>query len=196
MGFFLFRFRLALIWWPRVGYPLNHVPRILSIFSLRVSDFSAALTDDTSTILSNSLSRRNGTCSISIPLASILEKESGNSTGAVDGSTEREIISGIFYNRLLIGQALESDATINYVTGKDNPAPLTNDLEANSPYNTYKYPGLPPGPISNPSLSSIEAALHPQKSSYYYFLHDQSNGKVYFSKTFDEHLQNKAKYLK
>lgn len=124
-------------------------------------------------------------------LASILEKESGNST-----ENERKLIAGVFYNRLTAGQPLESDATVNYVSGKDNPTPTNADLQINSPYNTYRYPGLPPGPICNPSLASIEAAFHPEKSDYYYFLHKQPSGEVVFSKTYAEHLKNKALYLK
>lgn len=131
-----------------------------------------------------------------ITLASILEKESGSGQAQGGAGSERKLISGVFYNRLLAGQALESDATINYVSGKDNPAPGNADLQINSPYNTYRYPGLPPGPICNPSLASIDAALHPQVSNYYYFLHKQPSGEVVFSKTYAEHLKNKALYLK
>ncbi len=126
-----------------------------------------------------------------ITLASILEKESGTTT-----DNERKLIAGVFYNRLISGQPLESDATVNYVSGKDNPTPTNVDLQINSPYNTYRYPGLPPGPICNPSLASIEAAFHPEQSDYYYFLHKQPSGEVVFSKTYAEHLKNKALYLK
>ncbi len=130
-----------------------------------------------------------------ITLASIIEKESGgkgSTTGNLSLQEERGLVAGVFYNRLAIGQALESDATINYITGKNNPAPSAQDLSANSPYNTYKYPGLPPGPICNPSLGSIRAALQPTKSDYYYFLHKQPSGKVDFSKTFEEHVREKT----
>lgn len=129
-------------------------------------------------------------------LASIIEKESGSAGGPAGAISEQKIISGIFYNRLLIDQALESDATVNYVSGKDNPSATNADLQINSPYNTYRYAGLPPGPICNPSLSSIEAALHPEPSSYYYFLHKQPSGEVVYSKTFEEHVKNKNLYLK
>ncbi len=130
-----------------------------------------------------------------LTLASIIEKESGGQGtaggGALSLQDERNLVAGVFYNRLSIGQALESDATINYITGKNNPAPLLKDLAVNSPYNTYKYAGLPPGPICNPSLGSIEAALHPTKSDYFYFLHKQPSGEVVFSKTFAEHVKQK-----
>lgn len=129
-----------------------------------------------------------------IILASIIEKESGGqgtSNADLSLDEERKLIASVFYNRLLIGKALESDATINYITGKDAPAASGADLAVNSPYNTYKYAGLPPGPICNPSLSSIRAALQPTKSDYFYFLHRQPSGVVEFSKTFEEHKQKK-----
>jgi UPF0755 protein len=127
-----------------------------------------------------------------LTLASIVEKESGGkglSASQVD--SQRAIIAGIFLNRLAINQALESDATVNYVTGKNDPGVSTKDLTTNSPYNTYKYPGLPPGPICNPSLASIKAVMTPQKTDYFYFLHKQPSGEVLYSKTFDEHVRKK-----
>ena len=134
--------------------------------------------------------------------ASIIEKETGRNVSSLSSSqvqtlnTERKTIAGIFYNRLSIGQALQSDATINYVTGKSDPTPSQADLEAKSPYNTYTHRGLPPGPICNPSLSSIEAALNPIKTDYFYFLHRQSDGQVFYAKTLDQQVINKQKYLK
>ncbi len=133
-------------------------------------------------------------------LASIIEKETGRTalTAAQKNSLEeeRKIIAGIFYNRLNINMALESDATVNYITGKKDPAVLLADTKIKSPYNTYQNTGLPPTPICNPSLSSIMAALQPEESDYLYFLHDQTTGKAYYGKTYDEHLANKQKYLK
>lgn len=131
-----------------------------------------------------------------ITLASIIEKESGAAEPKDGQPSERRIIAGVFYNRLLIDQALESDATVNYVSGKDNPTPTNQELQISSPYNTYRNAGLPPGPICNPSLSSIEAALNPAPSDYYYFLHKQPSGEAVFSKTFEEHVKNKFLYLK
>ena len=130
-----------------------------------------------------------------IVMASVIEKESGGKGTSANASLsleqERALVASVFYNRLAIGQALESDATVNYVTGKNTPAASAQDLEVNSRYNTYKYPGLPPGPICNPSLGSIRAALQPAESEYYYFLHKQPSGRVEFSKTFEEHVQKK-----
>lgn len=131
-----------------------------------------------------------------IIMASIVEKESGGK-GAVQGpmslDDERHLVAGVFYNRMEIGQALESDATLNYVTGKDDPSLSGSDLAINSPYNTYKYAGLPPGPICNPSLGSIKAAKESAETDYMYFLHKQPSGKVDFSVTFAEHVSKKQK---
>ncbi len=129
-----------------------------------------------------------------LTLASIVERESGDKGDgkSVSPDQERAVIAGVFYNRLAKGQALESDATVNYVTGKNTPAVNSTDLNLNSPYNTYKYPGLPPGPICNPSLASLKAVLYPTKTDYYYFLHRQPSGEVVFAKTFEEHKRNKA----
>jgi peptidoglycan lytic transglycosylase G len=121
-----------------------------------------------------------------LTMASIIEKESGGK-GPVPLDQERAMVAGVFYNRLALGQPLQSDATVNYATGKSSASASAQDLTINSPYNTYKYPGLPPGPICNPSLSSIYAALHPAKNDYYYFFHKQPGGEVVFSKTFSEH---------
>lgn len=101
-----------------------------------------------------------------IVMASILEREA-------KGDADREIISGILWKRLSIGMALQVDA-----------APIT-----------YKERGLPANPISNPGLLAIRAAMYPEKSDYLYYLHSE-DGEVHFAKTFDEHRQNKKKYLR
>ncbi len=143
---------------------------------------------------------RNLTLFDVVTLASIIEKETGRNAITPQQKQildeERKIIAGIFYNRLNIGMALESDATINYITGRNNPSPTQEDLSVKSHYNTYKNKGLPPGPISNPSLSSIIAAIYPAQTGYFYFLHKQPSGEAVFSKTFEEHIKNKFKYLK
>jgi len=135
-----------------------------------------------------------------ITLASIIEKETGRNAVSAESKTkldeERRIVAGIFYNRLNAKVALQSDATINYITGKNDPAPALTDLEADSPYNTYKHRGLTPTPIGNPSLSSINAVLNPTDTDYFYFLHKQPSGEPVYSKTFEEHVANKNKYLK
>ncbi len=121
-----------------------------------------------------------------IIMASIIEKE-------VPNPDDMKMISDIFYKRLDINMALQSDATINFFTHKGTTRPSLDDLEIKNPYNTYRNSGLPPGPISSPGLSAIEAAIYPKSNSYYYFL-TTPKGKVIYSKDYDEHLRNKYKY--
>lgn len=122
-------------------------------------------------------------------LASIIERESFT-------NDEKPIISSVFVKRLDIGMALQSDATVNYATGVDNPETTEAERAIDSPFNTYKYTGLPPTPINSPRLESIQAAINPADTDYFYFLHEQEgSGQVHFSNTFNEHLENKAKYL-
>lgn len=125
-----------------------------------------------------------------IILASIVEKEANNFPN------EKATIAGIFLNRLNIDMPLQSDATVNYATGKNEASPSLVDLEVNSAYNTYINKGLPPAPISNPSFNSINAVLNPISSEYIYYLHDQKTGQPYYAKTYEEHITNKQKYLK
>lgn len=122
-----------------------------------------------------------------ITLASIVERE-------VPKDADKKMIADIFLKRLDVGIGLQSDATINFITGKGLASPSLEDLQVESPYNTYKYRGLPPGPISSPGLSSIEAVVYPTPNEYYYFL-TTPEGEVIYARTHDEHVQNKAKYL-
>jgi UPF0755 protein len=120
-----------------------------------------------------------------ITLASVVESE-------VRTAEDRKIVADLFLRRIKNGMRLQSDATLNYVMDHRNDRPTSEDLAIVSPYNTYDHDGLPPGPISNPSFSSIDAVLHPTSTNYYYFLTDPQ-GKVYYAKTYDEHLVNKRK---
>ena len=122
-----------------------------------------------------------------IILASIVQNE-------VNSVEDMSKVAGIFYNRLKIGMPLQSDATVNYVTGKKMRQPLIEDTKIESPYNTYLHLGLPPGPISNPGLDAIKAAIYPEDTDYMYFL-NPLDGPTIFSKTFEEHNANKKKYL-
>ncbi len=136
-----------------------------------------------------------------LTLASIVEKEVGRNTSTLSAAdtatlqTERETVAGIFMNRLRIGMPLQSDATIGYVTKSGSASASSADLQIDSPYNTYKYKGLPPGPISNPSLSAILAVVHYRNTDYLYFL-SKPDGTAVYAKTLDEQNANKAKYLK
>lgn len=122
-------------------------------------------------------------------MASILERE-------VRTSEEMQIVSDIFWRRLAIGMLLQADSTINFVTGGKRPRATYDDLKIDSPYNTYKYRGLPPGPIGNPGLSAITAAIYPKKNDYWFFLTTEDDGHAIFAKTLDEHNRNRMKYLK
>ncbi|MFA6017848.1 MAG: endolytic transglycosylase MltG [Patescibacteria group bacterium] len=122
-----------------------------------------------------------------LTLASIVEKE-------VRTAETMKNVADVFLKRLDIGMPLQSDATINYIIDGDNPSPTYADLEVDSPYNTYKNPGLPPGPISAPGLNALNAVLHPTHNDYYYFL-TTDEGDIYYAETYEEHLRNKARYL-
>lgn len=130
-----------------------------------------------------------------IILASLIEKEAPIDNQGGD-NRDAKIISGIFLNRLHIGQGLQSDATLSYIYGDNKPTHSGAELDISSPYNTYKYRGLPPGPICNPGIIAIEAAIYPINSDYYYFLTPKGKKEVIYARTYEEHLQNKYKYLK
>lgn len=129
-----------------------------------------------------------------ITMASIIEKEAP--IYAQKDAKAAKIISGIFWNRINIGMALQSDATLSYIFNDKSPVHSSKELEVDSPYNTYKYRDLPPGPIANPGLIAIEAAIYPSKTNYFYFLTTLDGSAIYYARTYDEHLRNKYKYLK
>lgn len=147
------------------------------------------------------LSAKKVKLSDAIILASIIEKEVGRNRQTLSADDkgamqkERELVASVFYNRLAAGMPLESDATINYITGKSDRQVSLLDAKIKSPYNTYMYKGLPPMPISNPGLGSIMAAIYPAQSDYFYFL-NKPDGEAVFAKTLAEHNASKAKYLK
>lgn len=118
-----------------------------------------------------------------IILASIIEKEAL-------GTEDKPRIASVFYNRLSKGMLLQSCATVQYLLNKPQERLREKDLAIDSPFNTYLYPGLPPEPICNPGLESIMAAVHPAQEDYLYFVLGKE-GKHIFSKTYQEHLNNK-----
>ncbi|RHW40586.1 endolytic transglycosylase MltG [Neobacillus notoginsengisoli] len=122
-----------------------------------------------------------------LTMASLIEEEATE-------KADRHKISSVFYNRIETGMPLQTDPTVLYALGKHKHRVLYKDLEVESPYNTYKYAGLPPGPIANAGKMSIEAALNPDETKYYYFLASK-DGEVHFSKTLQEHNRLKAKYI-
>lgn len=122
-----------------------------------------------------------------LTMASILEEEART-------EETRKIIAGILWRRLEIGMPLQVDAAFLYVNGKTTYELTEEDLRIDSPYNTYRYPGLPKGPITNPGLSSLEAAVDPVSTPYLYYLSDRA-GNMYYGKTFEDHVRNKMVYL-
>jgi len=120
-------------------------------------------------------------------MASLLEREAR-------GLADKQMIAGILYNRLDIDQRLQVDAVFGYIQKQNGYTPTRKDLESDHPYNTYKFKGLPPGPISNPGLESLLAAVTPTKTSYFYYL-TGNDGLMYYGKTFEDHKRNRALYL-
>lgn len=123
-------------------------------------------------------------------VASLLEKE-------VRSDQDRKLVAGIIYRRLREDIRLDIDATVNYALDIPYTQPLTaDDLASDNPYNTRRVKGLPPGPISNPSLSSLVAAANPQASDFLYYLSDPKTGRTIFAETLDEHNANVQQYLR
>ena len=122
-----------------------------------------------------------------LTLASLIEEEA---TEQVD----RNQIASVFYNRMNTGMPLQTDPTVLYAKGEHQAKVYYKDLEIDDPYNTYKYPGLTPGPIANAGVTSIEAALAPAQTDFLYFL-AAPDGQVYFSTTLDEHEEKKAEHI-
>jgi UPF0755 protein len=125
-------------------------------------------------------------------IASLVEREAKIDDKIDD---ERPIIAAVFYNRLMNNKRLESCATVQYVLGKPKERLLYRDLKVDSPYNTYLHKGLPPGPIANPGIESIKAAISPAVVDYLFFVSKQ-DGSHYFSSTYKEHLKAIDKYNK
>ncbi len=123
-----------------------------------------------------------------IVMASIIEKEASSPEDA-------KIISGILWKRLDAGMGLQVDAALTYITGKSSAELTEKDLAMDSPYNTYKYRGLPPTPIGNPGLDAIKAAIYPEKTLYWYYLHGR-DGEPRYAIDFEGHKENKQKYLR
>jgi UPF0755 protein len=115
-----------------------------------------------------------------VTLASIVEEEARV-------PEERPVIAGVYWNRLRIGMKLEADPTVQYALGSHRRRVLYRDLEVDSPYNTYLYPGLPPGPIASPGRASLEATLYPDSVPWLFFFATGEGGRHTFSTTFAEH---------
>jgi len=135
--------------------------------------------------------KKNINFDTAVNIASIIQREAA-------GISDRNIVSGIIWNRIFAGMKLQMDATLQYAKGtEDNgwwPKVVPADKKIESPYNTYKYAGLPPSPIANPGLASIKAALNPTKTSCLFYFH--KDGVIYCSKNYEEHKRKIDLYLK
>lgn len=172
-------------------YPDSYIlPRTTTadqLVSVLMQKFFASLTVE----LQDGFSRQGLNVYQAVTLASIIERES-----IVD--EEMPLIASVFFNRLAIGMKLETDPTVQYALGYNaaqgtwwtNPLTL-NDMDIDSPYNTYLYGGFPPGPISNPGLTALQAVAFPAQTPYYYFrARCDGSGLHTFAETFEQHLQN------
>lgn len=123
-----------------------------------------------------------------LTMAALVEREANN-------EEDMKLVADIFWRRHQQKWALQSCASVNYVTGKKTPAISAEDQELDTPYNTYKYAGLPLGPVGNPSLTAIKATLYPKKNSYWYFM-TGNDGVMRYGVTLDQHNANVYNYLR
>jgi len=165
-------------------YYLNAGVSIEEIIRTMLNNFDKKITPE----LREEIQQQGKTIFEIVTMASLIEKE-------VREKEEKEIVSGILWKRLENKIPLQVDATITYITGKKTTKISKEETQIDSPYNTYKYLGLPPGPICNPGIDSIEAAIYPKSSEYWYYL-STPEGETIFSKTLEEHNLAKARYLK
>ena len=121
-------------------------------------------------------------------MASLIEKEGSK-------LEDRKKISSVFHNRIKENMKLQTDVSVQYALGEHKEALSLSDLEVDSPYNLYQNYGVGPGPYNSPSEDSIVAALEPEKTDYLYFLADIKTKEIYYAKTYEEHLELKAKYI-
>ncbi len=121
-------------------------------------------------------------------MASLIEKEGSK-------LEDRKKISSVFHNRIKENMKLQTDVSVQYALGEHKEALSLEDLEVDSPYNLYQNYGVGPGPYNSPSEDAIVAAMEPEKTDYLYFLADIHTKKIYYAKTYEEHLELKAKYI-
>lgn len=165
-------------------YNLEENPQLHSIVEKMLSNFDEKLTDP----MIAKFKADGRTLYDIVRMASLLEKE-------VQTHEDMQIVAGILWKRLDIGMPLQVDATLLYITGKKGSELTNMDKLIDSPYNTYLYLGLTPTPINNPGLNAIKASIYPVKNDYLFYL-STPKGETIFSKTLEEHNENKRKYLK
>jgi UPF0755 protein len=161
-------------------------------FATTPETLTRQLTDQFTKELPADAARQARGLHVSVPqvvtIASLVEREA-----KIDA--DRPMIAAVIYNRLRLGMPLQVDATIEYALPKHQEALSLHDLRIDSPYNTYEHQGLPPTPIANPGLASLEAALHPAKTEALYYVYC-GNGHHVFANTFAEHQTNVERCLK
>ncbi len=165
-------------------YEISRGASLEEIIKKMTDNFNKKLTPE----LREDIQKQEKTVSEIVIIASLLEKE-------IQTLEDKKMVAGILLNRLQVGMPLQIDATITYITKKQTTNISKEDTQIDSPYNTYKYTGLPLGPICNPGMESIKAAIYPQPNSYWYYL-STPEGETIFSKTLEEHNIAKAKHLK
>ncbi len=166
-------------------YPLSRHEDAPGIVRLMADAFNRALSPD----LREAAAARGLSIRQLVTLASIVEKETGK-------PEERPLVASVYENRLRIGMPLQCDPTVIYAleqAGRYHGNLHHDDLSFDSPYNTYRYPGLPPGPIAAPGRASLDAVVHPADSKYLYFV-SRNDGSHEFAATLDEHNRNVQKY--
>lgn len=161
-------------------YQIPSKPVVEDVARLMLDNFGQKLAPD----LRAEISRQGKSIFEIITMASMLEEE-------VKTMEDKKLVSGILWKRASVGMPLQVDSTLLYFLAGDG---RTINKNSDSPYNTYRYGGLPAGPICNPGLESIEAAIYPTDSSYWYYL-SKNDGTTVFSRTYPEHVANKNKYL-
>ena len=166
-------------------YALPRKADAAALIRQMVAGFRHALTPD----VTEAAAARHVSIRQLVTLASIIEKETAK-------PDERPLVSAVYQTRLRIGMPLQCDPTVIYALTRAHRYTGNlhhDDLSFDSPYNTYRYPGLPPGPIANPGRASIEAAAHPADADFLYFV-SRNDGSHAFAKTLDEHARNVQKY--
>ncbi|MEK7111611.1 MAG: endolytic transglycosylase MltG [Patescibacteria group bacterium] len=183
---------------PKESPPEKIIEKMTENFNAKTS----SLTDEDISAKGRSASGGNPLTHELIIQASLVEREARH-------DIDRSLIASVLKNRLKIGMALQIDATLQYAKASitNNRQPTTNnqfdwwpqiisaDKTISSTYNTYKFPGLPPGPIANPGIESIEAVINPAKTDYLYYV-SEADGTTHYAKSLEEHNANIAKYLR
>lgn len=179
---------------PNIKYPLEGYlfPATYPFYKPNptVEEIVVTMLDQTKKVISPylaELSEEEFTAHQLLTMSSLIEEEATQ-------KADRKDISSVFYNRIEQEMPLQTDPTVLYAQGKHKERVLYEDLEVDSPYNTYKHKGLPPGPIANAGKDSIEAAINPSETKYLYFL-ATPGGDVIFTNTLDEHNAAKAEHI-